>query len=51
MTSQAEILALQQEVRSLRFSPDGNILAAGLGDGTLRFFRAAPFSETDQGQN
>jgi len=22
--------------------PDGNILAAGLGDGTVRFFRAAP---------
>ena len=37
----------EQEVRLLRFSPDGNILAAGLGDGTLRFFRAAPFSETD----
>jgi WD40 repeat protein len=39
----------EQEVRLLRFSPDGNILAAGLGDGTLRFFRAAPFSETDAG--
>ena len=37
----------EQEVRLLRFSPDGNILAAGLGDGTVRFFRAAPFSETD----
>ena len=37
----------KQEVRFMRFSPDGNILAAGLGDGTLRFFRAAPFSETD----
>ncbi|MBL9216657.1 MAG: serine/threonine protein kinase [Opitutaceae bacterium] len=37
----------EQEVRLLRFSPDGNILAAALGDGTLRFFRAAPFSETD----
>jgi WD40 repeat protein/predicted Ser/Thr protein kinase len=36
-----------QEVRLLRFSPDGNILAAGLGDGSVRFFRAAPFSETD----
>ena len=39
----------EQEVRLLRFSPDGNILAAGLGDGTVRFFRAAPFSETDAG--
>ena len=37
----------EQEVRLLRFSPDGNILAAGLGDGTVRFFRAAPFSQTD----
>ena len=31
----------------MKFSPDGNILAAALGDGTLRFFRAAPFSVTD----
>ena len=38
----------EQEVRLLRFSPDGNILAAALGDGTVRFFRAAPFSETDR---
>ena len=37
----------EQEVRLMRFSPDGNILAAALGDGTLRFFRAAPFSQTD----
>ena len=37
----------EQEVRLLRFSPDGNILAAVLGDGTLRFFRATPFRETD----
>jgi WD40 repeat protein/predicted Ser/Thr protein kinase len=37
----------EQEVRLMRFSPDGNILAAALGDGTVRFFRAAPFSETD----
>ena len=37
----------EQEVRLLRFSPDGNILAAALGDGSVRFFRAAPFSETD----
>jgi WD40 repeat protein/tRNA A-37 threonylcarbamoyl transferase component Bud32 len=37
----------EQEVRLLKFSTDGNILAVGLGDGTLRFFRAAPFSETD----
>ena len=37
----------EQEVRLLRFSPDGNILAAGLGDGTVRFFRATPFSVTD----
>jgi WD40 repeat protein/tRNA A-37 threonylcarbamoyl transferase component Bud32 len=37
----------EQEVRLLRFSPDGNILAASLGDGTVRFFRAAPFSQTD----
>jgi eukaryotic-like serine/threonine-protein kinase len=36
-----------QEVRLLRFSPDGNILAVGLGDGSVRFFRAAPFSVTD----
>ena len=38
----------EQEIRLLRFSPDGNILAAALGDGTMRFFRAAPFSETDE---
>ena len=38
----------EQEVRLLRFSPDGNILAAALGDGTVRFFRAASFSETDR---
>lgn len=38
----------EQEVRVLRFSPDGNILAASLGDGTVRFFRAAPFSVTDR---
>jgi eukaryotic-like serine/threonine-protein kinase len=37
----------EQEVRVLQFSPDSNILAAGLGDGTVRFFRAASFSETD----
>jgi eukaryotic-like serine/threonine-protein kinase len=37
----------EQEVRLLRFSPDGNILAAALGDGTVRFFRAASFTETD----
>jgi WD40 repeat protein len=37
----------QEEVRLLRFSPDGNILAAALGDGTVRFFRGAPFGETD----
>lgn len=37
----------EQEVRLLRFSPDGNILAAALGDGTLRFFRAASFREID----
>jgi WD40 repeat protein/tRNA A-37 threonylcarbamoyl transferase component Bud32 len=37
----------EQEVRLLRFSPDGNILAAALGDGTLRFFRAAPAGEID----
>ncbi|MEO7413136.1 MAG: protein kinase [Opitutaceae bacterium] len=37
----------EQEVRLLRFSPDGNILAAALGDGTVRFFRAASFRETD----
>jgi WD40 repeat protein/serine/threonine protein kinase len=41
----------EQEVRAMRFSPDGNILAAVLGDGTLRFFRAAPFSETDRPAN
>lgn len=39
-----------QEVRLLRFSPDGNILAAGLGDGSVRFFRAAPFTVTDAKQ-
>jgi WD40 repeat protein len=37
----------EQEVRLLRFSPDGNILAAALGDGTVRFYRAASFSEID----
>jgi len=37
----------EQEVRALRFSPDSNILAAALGDGSVRFFRAAPFSVTD----
>jgi WD40 repeat protein len=37
----------EQEVRLLRFSPDGNILAAALGDGTVRFFRAAPFDAID----
>jgi len=37
----------EQEIRLLRFSPDGTILAAALGDGTLRFFRAATFAETD----
>ncbi len=41
----------EQEVRLLRFSPDGNLLAAALGDGTVRFFRAAPFSETDRAEN
>jgi WD40 repeat protein len=37
----------EQEVRLLKFSPDGNILAAALGDGTLRFFRAQTFSVID----
>ena len=37
----------EQEVRLLRFSPDGNVLAAALGDGTVHFFRAAPFAVTD----
>ncbi len=37
----------EQEVRLLRFAPDGNTLAAALGDGTVHFFRAAPFSVTD----
>jgi WD40 repeat protein len=37
----------EQEVRLLRFSPDSNLLAAALGDGTVRFFRAAPFAVTD----
>lgn len=37
----------EQEVRLLRFSPDGNMLAAALGDGSVRFFRAASFAETD----
>ncbi|MEO6001682.1 MAG: protein kinase [Opitutus sp.] len=37
----------EQEVRLLKFSPDGNILAAALGDGTLRFFRAESFSVSD----
>ena len=37
----------EQEVRVLQFSPDSNILAAGLGDGTVRFFRAASLSDTD----
>ena len=41
----------EQEVRLLKFSPDGNLLAAALGDGTVRFFRAAPFSETDRVKN
>jgi len=37
----------EQEVRLLRFSPDNTILAAALGDGSVRFFRADPFSITD----
>jgi WD40 repeat protein/serine/threonine protein kinase len=37
----------EQEVRRLRFSPDGNLLTAILGDGTLRFLHAAPLSVTD----
>jgi WD40 repeat protein len=41
----------EQEVRLLRFSHDGDILAAALGDGTVRFFRAASFSETDRAEN
>lgn len=41
----------EQEVRLMRFSPDGNILAAALGDGTLRFFRALPFTATDHSEN
>jgi WD40 repeat protein len=37
----------EQEVRRLRFAPDGNTLVAILGDGTLRFLRAAELKETD----
>lgn len=37
----------EQEVRLLRFSPDNTVLAAALGDGSVRFFRADPFSITD----
>lgn len=37
----------EQEVRLLRFSPDNTVLAAALGDGSVRFFRADPFSVTD----
>lgn len=38
----------EQEVRLLRFSPDGNLLAAALGDGSVRFFRAAAFDEAER---
>ena len=41
----------EQEVRRLRFSPDGNTLAAILGDGTLRFLRAAPLGITDAAEH
>jgi len=44
----ATVYAHNRPVWALAFSPDGNILAAALGDGTVRFFRAAPFSETDK---
>lgn len=37
----------EQEVRLLRFSPDGNLLASALGDGTVRFFRATAFAVAD----
>jgi eukaryotic-like serine/threonine-protein kinase len=41
----------EQEVRLLRFAPDGNLLVAALGDGSIRFFRALPFSVTDAAEN
>lgn len=41
----------EQEIRLLRFAPDGNLLVAALGDGSIRFFRALPFSVTDAPEN
>jgi WD40 repeat protein len=50
-------LSIHQEVATLKsystavyelaFSGDGNILASGSADGTVRLWRAAPFAETD----
>jgi eukaryotic-like serine/threonine-protein kinase len=42
-------LGYEQEVRLLRFSPDGNVLAVALGDGTLRLFRGTTLEESDRG--
>jgi WD40 repeat protein len=43
----ATLTGHQDTVNAVAFSPDGNTLVSGSTDGTVRFWRAAPFQETD----
>jgi WD40 repeat protein len=44
---EATLTGHRDRVWALAFSPDGNLLATGSPDGTVRLWRAASLAETD----